>query len=159
QQCYELPGKFENTTLAPSGKAMAYSDAAGVHVAAIPDGCAAGDAGALVFPGAKHPDWGPADVPVIADKAPVTTTPGQPTGRGGAPAAKLSLRVTRRGKVTVKVPSAGRLTVTAKRGKRTVAAKRKTVKVASTVTLTLKARGKVTVSASFAPVGGTKQTV
>ena len=56
-------GKFENTTLAPSGKAMAYSTAEGVFVAAIPDNCAPGGPGALIFPGAKHPDWGPADVP------------------------------------------------------------------------------------------------
>ena len=43
QQCYELPGtKFENTTLAPSGAAMAYSTAAGVFVASIPAGCAPG---------------------------------------------------------------------------------------------------------------------
>ena len=63
QQCYELTGKFESTTLAPSGKALAYGTAEGIYVAAIPDGCAPGDRGALVLPGARFPDWGPADVP------------------------------------------------------------------------------------------------
>ncbi len=119
QQCYELPGtKFDNTTLAPSGAAMAYSTAAGVYVASIPAGCAPGDAGALVLPGAKHPDWGVADVPPAS--AFETPAPVQPPARPGA-ASKLVLSVTRAGKVTVTVPGAGKVTVTAKRKSRTVA--------------------------------------
>jgi hypothetical protein len=155
QQCYELPGKFLNTTLAPSGKAMAYSDAAGVHVASIPDNCAPGDAGALVFPGAKHPDWGVADVPPASA---FTSTPGSTPSSSPAPASshapaakkKLRLSVTRKGKVTVTVPSAGKVTVTAKRGSRTVAKRSKTAKAAGKVTFKLKLRGKVTVTATQA---------
>ena len=39
-QCFELKGKFESTSLAPSGKALAYSTAEGVYVAPIADDCA-----------------------------------------------------------------------------------------------------------------------
>src|SRR4051794_33515821 len=120
QQCYELPGKFDTTTLAPSGKAMAYSTAAGVFVAAIPESCAPGDAGALVLPGAKHPDWGPADIPPPSAFEPAAT-PAGPATPGPAVARKtLKLAVTRSGKVTVTVPGAGKVTVTAERRARTV---------------------------------------
>ena len=63
ERCYELGGKFESTTLAPGGGAMAYGTAEGVFVASIPAGCAAGDRGTLLAAGARFPDWGPADVP------------------------------------------------------------------------------------------------
>src|SRR3954447_13144498 len=148
QQCYELPGKFESTTLAPSSKAMAYSTAEGVFVAAIPDGCAPGDPGALVFPGAKHPDWGPADVPpASAFESTPALTP-QAAKPGGA-ARKLALSVSRSGKVKVTVPGAGKVKVTAKRKRRTIATASKAVKAAGTVTFKLKARGRVTVTATF----------
>ncbi|WP_028062332.1 hypothetical protein [Solirubrobacter soli] len=144
QQCYELPGKFESTTLAPSSKAMAYSTAEGVFVAAIPDGCAPGAPGTLVFPGAKHPDWGVADVPPASAFETATPTPAdaQPPATR-----KLTLSVSRSGKVTVTVPGPGKVTVTAKRKARTVAKVSKTAKAAGKVTFKLKLRGKVTVTA------------
>ena len=153
QQCYELPGKFESTTLAPSGKAMAYGTAEGVFVAAIPDNCAPGGPGTLLLPGAKHPDWGPADVPAASafDATPATTPQ---RDAKPVPAGKLKLAVTRSGKVTVTVPAAGKVKVIAKRKRRTVASLTKTAKAAGKVTFKLKARGKLTVSATFA-----KQTV
>ncbi len=144
RQCYELGGKFENTTLAPSGKAMAYSTAQGVFVAAIPDNCQPGGPGALTFPGAKHPDWGPADVPPASAFQGASPAPPTP----GVPAKKLKLAITRTGKVTVTVPGAGKVTVTAKRKRRTVARLTKTAKAAGTLTFRLKIRGKVTVTAS-----------
>jgi hypothetical protein len=151
QQCYELPGtKFDNTTLAPSGTAMAYSTAAGVSVASIPANCAPGDAGALVFPGAKHPDWGVADVPPASAFEPAKTSASPAPGASGPTAKKLKLSVTRAGKVTVTVPGAGKVTVTAKRKARTVAKLAKTAKAAGNVTFKLKIRGKVSVTAKFA---------
>ena len=149
QRCYELPGKFESTSLAPSGKAMAYGTAEGVFVAAIPDNCVPGGPGALLLPGAKHPDWGPADVPPASafGAAPATTPQG---AAKPAPAGKLKLAVTRAGKVTVTVPAAGKVKVVAKRKRRTVASLTKTAKAAGSVTFKLKARGKLTVSATFA---------
>ena len=108
---------------------MAYSTAEGVLVAAIPDDCAPGGPGALVFPGAKHPDWGLADVPPAS--AFETPARAQPRRHAARPAAKkLELAVTRAGKVTVTVPGAGKVTVTAKRKSRTVAKLSKTAKAA-----------------------------
>ena len=100
---------------------MAYSTAEGIFVAAIPDDCAPGGAGALVFPGAKHPDWGPADVPpasAFADRARRRGTPGAaiaPRRRKQAHARASAAT----GKVTVTVPAAGKVKVTAKRKRRT----------------------------------------
>jgi hypothetical protein len=147
EQCYELPGKFLNTTLAPNSKAMAYSTAEGIHVASIPDNCAPGGPGALVFPGAKHPDWGVADVPpasAFEQAAPA------PAGARPPAARTLKLAVTRSGKVTVTVPGPGKVTVTAKRKARTVAKLSKTAKAAGKVTFRLRVRGKVTVTAKQA---------
>ena len=59
QRCYELDGKFESTSLAPSGQALAYGTAEGIHVASIPGGCAPGDRGALVIPRRALPRLGP----------------------------------------------------------------------------------------------------
>jgi hypothetical protein len=146
QQCYELAGKFESTTLAPSGKAMAYGTADGVFVAAIPDNCQPGSPGALLFPGAKHPDWGPADAPPASAFQPGPGTLPTPTTPGSA-AKKLRLAVTRAGKVTVTVPGPGKVTVTAKRKTRTVAKLTKTAKAPGALTFRLKVRGKVTVTA------------
>ena len=84
QQCCELPGaKFLSTTMAPSGKAIAYGTADGVYVAAIPDNCAPGGPGTLVLPGAKSPDWGPADVPT-ADARAAAPSRRSPLGRARA---------------------------------------------------------------------------
>ena len=88
QQCWELTGaKFVSTTLAPSGKAFAYGTADGVYVTAIPDNCAPGGPGTLVLPGAKSPDWGPADVPAATARAAARQPPQpRPAGREQAQA-------------------------------------------------------------------------
>ena len=126
---------------------MAYSAAEGVFVAAIPDNCQPGGPGALIFPGAKHPDWGPADVPPASAFQPAQGASPAPATPGPA-AKKLKLAVTRSGKVTVTVPGPGKVTVTARRKARTVAKLTKTAKAAGTLTFRLKVRGKVTVTAS-----------
>ncbi len=89
QQCWELTGaKYLSTSMAPTGKAFAYGTADGVYTTAIPDNCAPGGPGTLVLPGAKSPDWGPADVPTATPTQP--TQPTQPT-RPGASKPKLKL--------------------------------------------------------------------
>ncbi|MBE2317524.1 hypothetical protein DVA67_016190 [Solirubrobacter sp. CPCC 204708] len=97
ERCYELGGgKFESTSLAPSGKAFAYGTAQGVFVTSIPDNCASGGPGTLLAPGAKSPDWGPADVPATS---PITATPPTQTSGGGAPTKserKPTLKLARR---------------------------------------------------------------
>ncbi len=140
QQCYELPGKFVSTSLAPSGRAMAYGTAEGVWVAAIPEGCAPGDAGALVLPGATSPDWGPADVPA---------------------ATAATLRLSRRGGLTATLTTgtAGRATLTAVLKRRTIAKRTINVDGRATVRFKLKRRGIATVKATFTPTGGSPQRV
>ena len=128
---------------------MAYGTAEGVFVAAIPDNCAPGGPGALLLPGAKHPDWGPADVPP-ASAFDATPAHDAAARRQAGARGKLKLAVTRAGKVTVTVPAAGKVKVTAKRKRRTVASLTKTAKAAGKLTFKLKARGKLTVTATFA---------
>jgi len=140
QQCYELPGKFVSTSLAPSGRAMAYGTAEGVWIAAIPESCAPGDAGALVLGGATSPDWGPADVPA---------------------ATAATLRLSRRGGLTATLTTgvSGRATFTAVLKRRTIAKRTVTVNGRATVRFKLKRRGTVTVKAAFTPTGGSPQRV
>ena len=111
-RCYELGGKFESTTLAPGGGAMAYGTAEGVFVASIPAGCAAGDRGTLLAAGARFPDWGPADVPPVSAFETVTRDPG--SSPDPAQPAKLKLTVARTGKVSFTAPGPGRAAVTFK---------------------------------------------
>ena len=155
-RCYELDGKFESTTLAPSGRALAYGTAEGVFVAAIPEGCAPGDRGTLLAAGARFPDWGPADLPPAS--AFEQPTPGPGPSPGPAKPAKLKLSVTRTGKVTITAPGPGRAAVAFKLRGRTIGSASKTVKAAGKLTLKVKlkrrSRGKATVRLSFKPAGG-----
>ncbi len=157
QRCYELDGKFESTTLAPSGQALAYGTAEGIHVASIPGGCAPGDRGALVIPGGRFPDWGPADVPA-ASAAGGSANGGQGGAKPGAAARpKLTLKPGKRLAVTLTTAGPGKATVTVKLKGRTLGSARGTVKASGKLTLRIKlkkARGKATVKASFKPAGG-----
>jgi hypothetical protein len=161
QRCYELEGKFESTTLAPSGRALAYGTAEGISVASIPAGCAPGDRGTLLIAGGRFPDWGPADVPPASA---FTPSPGGAPQPGTAPPARPKLRMTvrRNGTVVLATGGAGRVSVTAKLKRRTLATARATVKASGRVTLRLKLprkRGKATVTATFRPAsGGAAQT-
>lgn len=152
-RCSELDGKFESTSLAPSGSAYAYGTADGIHVAAIPAGCAQGDRGSLVIPGGRFPDWGPADVPAAAAQSPTTA------GTGGAKPPKLALAAVKRdGRVTVTTPAAGRVTVTFKLKGRSIGSRAAKVKSATKVTVRVKlkkgARGKASVKVTFRPATG-----
>ena len=154
QQCYELPGKFESTSLAPSGRAMAYGTAEGVWVAAIPEGCAPGDAGALVFARRDLARLGSGRRPGRDRRGADPTTPAGP--------AAAKLRLSRRGGLTATLTTGatGRATFTAVLKRRTIA--KRTVKVngRATVRFKLKRRGLVTVKATFKPTaGGAPQTV
>ena len=125
--------KFESTTLAPSGKALAYGTADGVYVAAIPDNCAPGGPGTLrAARRAKSPDWGPADVPAASAFDAHAGDDAAARRQAGSPRASSSSRSTRTGKVTVTRHHgrAGKVKVTAKRKRRTVASLSKTAKAA-----------------------------
>jgi hypothetical protein len=152
EQCWELSGgKFESTSMAPSGKAFAYGTADGIFVTAIPDGCAPGGPGALVAPGAKSPDWGPADVPVASAAQPKPGSGGSGAQNDRPTAGKLKLKLARRKgglRATLTTGAPGKATF-----KLTPGAK-KTVKVgkAGKVTVDFKAkrRTRVMVKATFA---------
>ena len=110
ERCYELDGKFESTTLAPGGGALAYGTADGVYVASIPAGCAPGAAGTLLAAGRALPGLGPGRRPAgerLRDgRAPI---PGRLDAAPSKPA-KLTLSVARTGKVSFTAPGPGRAT-------------------------------------------------
>ncbi|HEX8103352.1 MAG TPA: hypothetical protein VF533_12120 [Solirubrobacteraceae bacterium] len=158
---YRLPGGFETepeacfaifddvkrdkppeaASWSPEGLRLAWQDTQGIWTMAIPDlanGCVAPtDEPRLLIPGAKHPDWGPADVPTARPAAPAA--PAAPRGggaggpgKGGAAggAGKLRVTVAKAGlrqalakglRIKVTAPAAGRVTATALKGAKTVA--------------------------------------
>jgi hypothetical protein len=186
--CYRYSGpaggRYSQPTFAPDGGRVAWAEADGVHVAAVPSfggGCTlqgATPTPPLVIPGGSEPDWGPAGVP--AARPTPAPAPAPPPGgiKGGPPeppvttvgrtALEAALRTGRR--LSVTVPSAGRLAATARHKGRTVAkAPARPVK-AGRRSLTLRltragrralARGrsaKVTIRVVFTPRAGRAQT-
>ena len=154
QQCYELPGKFESTTLAPSGKAMAYGTAEGVFVAAIPDNCAPGGPGDAAAARRQAPGLGPGRRPAgervrrrAGDHAAARRQAG---ARGQAQAGGDALR---QGHGDASRPPARSRSPPSASAARSPRSPRRP-RPPGSVTFKLKARGKVTVSATFA-----KQTV
>jgi hypothetical protein len=168
---YSAPagGAFGVPSFSPDGGAIAYHDGAGVHVAAVPAfaaGCTLDGATPtppVVIPNGIEPDWGPADVPPARTQTEGGKTPedGKKPEGGGAKSS-LTVKVTgtakRAGvKLAVKVSGPGKLSATAKAGKKTVGKASKTVKKAGTTALKLKVsrKGKVKVTVTWRPTGGT----
>ena len=94
-------GRFEGFSLSPDGRGIAYTVGNGVWVAELPDisgGCGPQiGANALKLPGAKHPDWGPADVPAERQSQPEpgpSPTPG-PTPSPGPQGTALKVSVSK----------------------------------------------------------------
>jgi hypothetical protein len=163
-------GAFGVPTFSPDGSSLAWHAGDGIHVAAVPSfaaGCTldgATPAPPLVIPGGREPDWGPADVPA-ARPVPGTGGSNPGTGNGGSKPAPLAVKVlsaTRRGgvKVNVKVSGKGKLTASAKIGKKVVGTAAKTVKKAGTASLKVKVnrKGKATLKVTFKPSSGPSQT-
>ena len=163
---YESPagGTFGVPTWSPDGASLAYHDGDGIHVAAVPafaNGCTTDGATAtppVVIPGAKEPDWGPANVPEPRPQAndDVVVNPAAP---------KLSVKVrsaSRRAGVvlSVKVAGKGRLSAVAKRGSKTVGKASKSVKKAGTASLKVRVKraGKVSLKVTYKPASGATQT-
>jgi len=126
--CYRYSGpkggKFSTPTFAPDGRRVAWAEADGIKVVNVPsfaNGCTttgASQNAAMLIPGGRQPDWGPADVP---------------SGNGGggltvmSADAKLRKALAKGLVVRVRVPSAGRLTAKATRGGRKLASGAKAV--------------------------------
>jgi hypothetical protein len=161
-------GGFGPPSWSPDGTRLAYHDGEGIKIVTIPDW--PGDectnegispTGQLLVAGAIEPDWGPADVPPAREITPKPRVD-----------AKLSLSVgkasLRRGlKVKVRVPSAGKLTASALRGRNTMASARGRANAAGTTTLTLRftkkakralahKRARLTVKVAFTASGAKK---
>jgi WD40 repeat protein len=171
--------KFAGTpTWSPDGSRLAWGESDGVKVINVPDlsgGCTEdglSQTASMLIPGATEPDWGPADVP------PARPDAGSGSGSGGGGSSK-ALQVTiaatkvkaalKHGlKVKVSVPSAGRLSAGATKGRKTVASGRKKVARGGAQTLTLRFTNKgrrmlahahnvkLTVKTSFLPKGKKK---
>lgn len=172
-RCYRYSGpeggSYSQPTWSPDGAHMAFSDGAGLKIAAVPnfaDDCTMDGAtpqpGVLVA-GATEPDWGPADVPPARPAAPAPPTqPTQPTQPGKSDGKSLSAKVTGTAtkksgvKLSVKVSGKGKLSAVAKAGSKTVGKASKTVKKAGTATLKLKVskKGKLSVKVTFKPAKG-----
>lgn len=170
--CLDAPvqnGKWSSPTWAPSGDRLAWAGPQGLYVATLPGiGAACPESGSVkvqaIMPGATSPDWGPADLP-----APRPNTGGGAGGGGTgnatgggtqvpeqqATAPQLEARTTsrravlRKGlKVSVRC-STGRLALTAKLGKVTLATGRTTCTgSAKDVTLALTKAGRARLKAT-----------
>jgi hypothetical protein len=127
--CYRYSGAkgghYSTPTFAPDGSRVAWGEADGIKVVTVPsfaNGCTthgASQNAAMLIPGGKQPDWGPADVPS-----------GRASGGGLAVTsadARLKKALARGFTVRVRTPGAGRLSATATRGGRKVASGSKSV--------------------------------
>jgi len=128
--CYRYSGpkggSFGTPTFAPDGNRVAWAESDGIKVVNVPalaGGCTTNGASpnaAMLIPGGKQPDWGPAGVPS-----------GRGASAGGLAVksadARLSKALKKGFTVRVRVPGAGRLSATATRGGRKVASGSKSV--------------------------------
>ncbi|WP_028064819.1 hypothetical protein [Solirubrobacter soli] len=155
-------GTFGVPSFSPDGGAIAYHDGDGVHVAAVPPFAAdctvegATPTPPVVIPNAVEPDWGPADVPPARTQVDKDVKDDVKTDVPSLSVKVLSATKRAGVKLSVKVPGAGKLSATAKAGKRTVGKASKTVKKAGTAALRLKVsrKGKLSVKVTWAPNGG-----
>jgi hypothetical protein len=182
--CYRYSGpaggRYSQPTFAPDGGRLAWAEADGVHVAAVPSfgaGCSLDGATPeppLVLPGGSEPDWGPASVPLPRATPTITPRPAPPgTARLAVSVRRTTLKsALRKGlKVSVTTPSAGRLAATATRGRKTVARAPGRAVGAGARSLTLRftkagrralshrRRAKLSIGVVFTRTGGAPQTV
>lgn len=165
---------FASPSWSPAGDGLAYADGRGILAATGLDlaGCGFGNAvERVVVPGGSAPDWGPADVPAVADCGDCAKK-----RKAGAPKLTLTLpngkaaklgRALRRGLVLrARTGGAGKLTATARAKGARAASGRSKVSAAGNGRLTLrftpKARRKLrgaqtvrlSITAAFRELGG-----
>jgi hypothetical protein len=135
---------YADPSWAPDNAGLAFESSAGITVTRFtefgPATCAAPNDLILSATGSQ-PDWGPADAPAARyqEQTVVTPPPTPPTpGTPQPPAIKLAI-VKAKGKVvTVTVPAAGKVKLTASRKGRRIATATATAKQAGTVTVRFK---------------------
>jgi dipeptidyl aminopeptidase/acylaminoacyl peptidase len=165
---------YADPTWSPDGSGLAYQSANGIEITHFtafgPDTCATANDSVLSATGSQ-PDWGPADPPASAYTPPTAPPPVSPAPPIAPRAPKTTLKATfgsvklvkQRLVVKVKVPAAGKVTVTARLGARTVARGQATAKRAGTVTVKLSKaktslkRKKLTLKLSFNGGSATKR--
>lgn len=126
----------------PAGDALAWATPNGIYTSKVCEGFAP----ALVVPGGREPDWGPAE-PGAAAPAPPT---GQPQ-RGQAPPAgkpKLASVKARRGRLTVRVSCKCAATAVARKGRKVLARGKGTGKVVLRFSKRVRGKVKLTVKVS-----------
>jgi hypothetical protein len=173
-------GRAQDVSYSPDGTLIAWKDDQGVKVAGAPDlaaplgpndACTLSKPAVVLSPTGADPNFGGADVAaMIAARA---AAPGAPGG-GGTPTTpttgKPAVAVLSGGKlklagkriaVRVRVPGAGKVTATLKRGRRVVAAGKASAKGAAEVRIPLalkvkprKARGKLMLRVRWSGAGG-----
>lgn len=163
ERCLELAnpagGKFESVSVSPDGRHVAYGTADGIHVLEVPDlhgGCAPATRDALVLPGGRFPDFGPAGVPEApAARGLRLSTAKTPLRRALARGLAVTVRTGARGRVSVVANSGGRR-VGAGSAKVGSAGKAR-VKVRLKRSLRGRRGVRLTLAATFRPASGTIQ--
>lgn len=152
-------GKYENLSFAPDGRHLAYSQPNGIYVVDVPDiagGCGpVPSSNVLLVEGARHPHWGPADIPPAsayearADDGGAVVPPngggGGDVARPAAPViasvkasrAKLRAALSRGLSVTLTTTGPGSVAAAAKAGGRKVASGRGVARSAGAVQVRL----------------------
>lgn len=109
--------EFGPPSWSPGGDALAWARPNGIYTSKVCDGFAP----ALVVPGGREPDWGPAE-PGSAAPAAEPPAPAAPQQQGQAPTApKLASVKAKRGRITVRVSCTCKATATARKGKKVIA--------------------------------------
>jgi hypothetical protein len=160
-------GSFSTPTFAPDATRVAWAESDGIKVVNVPSfagGCTmtgASPNAAMLIPGGRSPDWGPANVPA-----------GRGAAGGGLVVKSADARLRRALKkgfvVRVRVPGAGRLSAVAKKGSRKLASGAKRVKggnaairlrftKAAKRSLEPAAKVRVRIKVAFKPAGGAMQ--
>jgi hypothetical protein len=135
--------EFSPPSWSPGGDALAWATPNGIYTSKVCDGFAP----ALVVPGGREPDWGPADP---GEAAPVQP---QQQGQTPPPPPKLAGVKARRGRIVASVDCSCKATAVARKGRNVVARGKGTGKV--TLKFSKRVRGTLKLTVT---VGSTKLT-
>jgi WD40-like Beta Propeller Repeat len=144
------PQQPQDPSFSPDGTRIAWELGDGVHVQPVYDlSSCTQPAGGFVIPGAKQPDWGPADVPATTGPPPPPEPPQPPPGDDGpleealvAPKGKLSTALKKGVKVTIRCSSPCTASGDLQYKKKVVAKGKKAINGKGTLVLKFTVKGK-----------------